>query len=37
MNSCLLSFDELCKPFLGISGMGSFEVDDAADKAAASS
>lgn len=37
MNGCWLAFDELCKAFLEISEMGSAEVDDAADKAGASS
>lgn len=37
MNSFLLPFDELYKPFLEISETGSAEVDDAADKAGASS
>lgn len=32
-----MAFDELYKPFLEISEMGSAEVDDAADKADASS
>lgn len=37
MNSCLLAFDELCEPSLEICEMGGAEVDDAADKAGASS
>lgn len=32
----LLAFDELCKPFLQISAVGSAEVNDAAEKAVAS-
>lgn len=38
MNSYLLAFDEaLCEPSLEICEMGGAEVDDAADKAGASS